>query len=112
MLKAVVYLVAPVALIALFLYVRRRTNFKHYLLFTVPFLVAALSVWLWSDNLVFYYYGPKLSEGFRTWAVSAVIGAISLVCSFRINNRFAVFGQAVAALLFADTLVMLASWIA
>ena len=112
MLKAVVYLVAPIMLIALFLYVRRRSHFTKYLLFVLPFLVAALSVWLLADDLVFHRYGPKDAEGLRTWAIIAAVGAIALVCAPRMTNRYAVCGQAVVAFLFADIWVLGATWIA
>ena len=110
--KAVVYFVVPAALIALFLYVRRRTTGNRYLLFTIPFLVAALSTWFLSHDIMFYDYGPRLAEGFRTWAISAAVCAVALVCPPRINNRYAVGGQAGAAFLLANMLMLSASWTA
>ncbi|HEV7607102.1 MAG TPA: hypothetical protein VGO61_07185 [Steroidobacteraceae bacterium] len=112
MLTIAIDLFFPIATAAFLLHIRRKYQLGTYVVWSMPFLVLALCVWLTTSNVVYYSCGRLCGSGFESWGAPLAVAALVVVCAFALRRPWLRWMQGAVAFVAFNFCLLLAGWIA
>jgi hypothetical protein len=112
MLTIAITLFFPIATAAFLLHIRRKYQLGIYLAWSLPFVILALSVWLSTSDVVYYYCGRLCSSGFESWGAPLAVATLVAVCAMRLRRPWQRWLQGWTAFFAFNFCLLFAGWIA